>query len=123
MANNRAAPLVCIPFAGAGPSFYHAWSRLGVSGLKLIPVQLAGRERRIADEPFNDLHKAADAMVAEVLAAAVREPVAIFGHCFMGSVLAYELTLRLLDRAKGSVRHLFVSSSRTPAVRRVYGSA
>jgi surfactin synthase thioesterase subunit len=115
--------LLCVPFAGAGASFYHAWSKLGVSGLDIRPVQLPGRERRIADDPFTDLHEAADALAPELLAGAGGQPVAVFGHCFMGSVLAYELTRRLLARAEGSVCHLFVSASRCPAVSRRLDSA
>src|SRR5262245_21015531 len=123
MANSTAIPLVCIPFAGAGASFYHAWSKLGVDGVSIQPLQLPGRERRIADEPFTNIYRAADALVPEVLALAKGKPVAMFGHCFMGSVLAYEITRRLLERDPASVRYLFISASRTPAVHRNDGAA
>lgn len=115
--------LLCVPFAGAGASFYHAWAKLGVSGLDIRPLQLPGRERRIADDPFTDLHAAADALAPEVLAGANGQPIAVFGHCFMGSVLAYELTVRMVARSEGSVCHLFVSASRCPAVSRPLDSA
>lgn len=114
--------LICFPFAGAGASFFHAWSKFGIDGLEICPVQLAGRERRIADDPFTNMHEAADALLPEVIATAKGEPVALFGHCFMGSVLAYELALRLLDKNPESVRHLFVSASRVPAVAKQFGA-
>lgn len=121
MTYTNSTRLICFPFAGVGPSFFHAWSKLGVDGLEILPVQLAGRERRIADDPFTNMHEAADALLPEVIAAAKDEPVALFGHCFMGSVLAYELAIRLLDKNKNAVKHLFVSASRTPGVGKKFG--
>jgi surfactin synthase thioesterase subunit len=115
--------LFCFPFAGAGPSFYHSWSRLGVEGLEVRPVQLAGRERLVDEPAFTDLHAAADALAAQVLSASGGEPTALFGHCFMGCVLAFEVALRLTERDDRAVRHLFVSASRPPAEQRRIGAA
>ena len=105
--------LLCLPFAGAGPSFYLPWRRLDVAGLEVRPVPLPGRERLIDEAPYTDLHRAADALLPVALDLAGEQPVALFGHCFLGAVLAYELTHRLVDRGR-AVEHLFVSAARAP---------
>lgn len=115
-------PLVCLPFAGAGASFFTPWRSFSESGPPIHPLQLPGRERRIAEEPYTDLRLAADALTPDALAVAEGGPVAVFGHCFLGAVLAFEITRRL--RAHGAdVVHLFISASRTPWTRRPYGAA
>src|SRR5207244_446690 len=38
-------PLLCLPFAGAGASFYTAWDAIRVPGVDVVPLLLPGRER------------------------------------------------------------------------------
>ncbi|GHJ41523.1 thioesterase II family protein [Streptomyces sp. TS71-3] len=111
---NNELPLVCLPFAGGGASFFHPWNRMGLSGVVAVPLQLPGRERRLAERPYRDLHAAADGLLPATLEAAAGGPVALFGHCFLGAVLAYELARRLTDTARNDVVHLFVSAARPP---------
>jgi surfactin synthase thioesterase subunit len=110
--------LLCLPFAGAGASFFRPWSRLGVEGVEVVPVQLPGRERRIAEPLYQDVHEAADGLLPEVLADLPdpAEPVALFGHS-LGAVLAYELAHRLVDAGR-PVHRLFVSGSPGPGAER-----
>jgi surfactin synthase thioesterase subunit len=109
--------LLCLPFAGSGASFFHPWNRLGLRGVVATPLQLPGRERRLAEEPYRDMHAAADGLLPAALKATAGGPVALFGHCFLGAVLAYELTRRLVGT--GRVSHLFVSAARPPSSGRV----
>jgi surfactin synthase thioesterase subunit len=113
--------LICVPFAGAGASFYHGWTQAGFSDLSVVPVNLPGRERLIGEEPFVDLLKAADALAGEALASLGPDSAVVFGHCFLGSVLAYEITRRMLRDRPGSVCELIVSASRVPAISRPIG--
>ncbi|MBO3747625.1 thioesterase [Streptosporangiaceae bacterium NEAU-GS5] len=104
--------LVCLPFAGAGASFFHPWAAQAGSGLKIVPIQLPGREWRLIDEPYRDVAEAVEGLlpdIARVLDEAGR--VALFGHS-MGAVLAYELAHRLAGRAE--LVHLVVSGSPGP---------
>jgi surfactin synthase thioesterase subunit len=110
--------LVCVPFAGAGASFYHGWSQNGFTDMSLVPVQLPGRERLIAEEPYVDLHKAADDLAATALETLGNERAIVFGHCFLGSVLAYEITCRINEQRPHAVAELVVSASRVPSVSR-----
>ncbi|MEU2145698.1 thioesterase, partial [Streptomyces globisporus] len=34
--------LICLPFAGAGPSFFTPWQKLAPEGLRILPVSLPG---------------------------------------------------------------------------------
>ena len=106
--------LLCVPFAGAGASFYRPWQDLDDGGVQVRPVNLPGRERRIAEEPFRDVHQAASGLSAELVDSLREEsrPLALFGHS-LGAVLAFELTRRL-NAAGCQVDHLFVSGSARP---------
>jgi surfactin synthase thioesterase subunit len=105
--------LLCLPFAGAGASFFHPWRELGVDGVTLHPVQLPGRERRIAEPAYTDVHRAADGLLPEIVRLRLGPgPVALFGHS-LGAVLAYELARRMEARGY-PVAHLFVSGSPAP---------
>ncbi|PRY31846.1 thioesterase II family protein [Pseudosporangium ferrugineum] len=105
--------LLCVPFAGAGASFFHPWRDAEVAGVTVHPVQLPGRERRIAEAPCTDVHRAADGLLEEVARLPLGPgPLALFGHS-LGAVLAYELARRL--EANGiPVARLFVSGSPDP---------
>lgn len=105
--------LLCLPFAGSGASFYHPWRKLAPAGLEVRALQLPGRERLIDEEPYTDLHAAAEGLVPAALAAADGRPVALFGHC-LGAILAFELAERLAGSGSAEVLHLFVSASRAP---------
>src|SRR5690348_8976015 len=55
--------LLCLPFAGAGASFFVPWRS---DRVRVHAVQLPGRERRIAEEPYRDVHEAMDAALKEL---------------------------------------------------------
>ena len=107
--------LVCLPFAGAGASFYRPWSSDAYrSNLRIVPLQLPGRERRIDEEPLREVPAAVDELVGqlpEALDGVTR--MALFGHS-LGAVLAYELAARLTTTPGVEVARLFVSGSPPP---------
>lgn len=106
--------LVCLPFAGAGASFFAPWERDVPEGLVILPLQLPGREERFAEPLHTDV-----AVVAEEACSWVVEQVgddarvALFGHS-LGAVLAYELAHRLDTVDSVRLAHLFVSGSPGP---------
>ncbi|QQQ80002.1 thioesterase [Saccharothrix sp. 6-C] len=110
--------LVCLPFAGAGASFFHPWSAHAGDRLVVVPLQLPGRERRIDAEPYRDALVAADELLPDL----ERQldgltDVVLFGHS-LGAVLAYELAHRVLAHPELVLRHLFVSGSPEPHTQR-----
>ncbi|GGR72384.1 thioesterase II family protein [Streptomyces rubiginosohelvolus] len=101
--------LICLPFAGAGPSFFTPWQKLAPEGLRILPVSLPGREKRFPEPAYDAAAPAVDDAYAQVTAAlggadgdGGGNPVVLFGHS-MGAVLAYELAHRI-ERAGGPVR-------------------
>jgi surfactin synthase thioesterase subunit len=121
--HQSATPLICLPFAGAGPSFFKDWTPL-TSSLAIVAPQLPGREKRFLEEPFRDVSQAITGILEEVLQLiGKRSCVNIFGHS-LGAVLAYELAHRLSGIEGIQVEHLVVSGSPgpwTPRQRRATG--
>jgi surfactin synthase thioesterase subunit len=109
--------LVCVPFAGAGPSFFHPWREPAAGRWRVLPVELPGRERRILETPYRNVAESALNCVGDVVAGlGDREPVLLFGHS-LGAVLAYELA-HLLSARDITVQGLVVSGSPDPWTQR-----
>jgi surfactin synthase thioesterase subunit len=109
--------LVCAPFAGAGPSFFHPWRALSAGRWRVVPVELPGRERLILHTPYRNVVEAARNAVDDVVAEAGEgSRITLFGHS-LGAVLAYELT-HLLTARGVAVERLVVSGSPGPWTQR-----
>lgn len=107
--------LICLPFAGAGASFFRSWQSRAPEGLSVVAVQLPGREERLAELAHTETARAVEEVfhqVAERVDGACR--VALFGHS-LGAVLAYELAHRLVEAQGFRELHLFVSGSPSPS--------
>ncbi|MFJ2026549.1 thioesterase II family protein [Streptomyces sp. NPDC087897] len=99
--------LICLPFAGAGPSFFTPWQHLAPEGLRILPVSLPGREKRFAEPAYTSAAPAADDAYTQVAAALGSGAggggrAVLFGHS-MGAVLAYEVAHRI-ERSGGAIR-------------------
>jgi surfactin synthase thioesterase subunit len=109
--------LLCVPFAGAGPSFFHPWRELSAGRWRVTSVELPGRERRFMEPPYRNVVEAAkgeiDGVVAD-LGGGGRT--VLFGHS-LGAVLAYEL-VHLLSARGVHVERLVVSGSPGPWTQR-----
>ncbi|GAA3675268.1 alpha/beta fold hydrolase [Nonomuraea antimicrobica] len=107
--------LVCLPFAGAGASFFREWQPCAPDGLTVLPVQLPGREERFTEPSCTDAARAAEEACSQVLTRIDGDAprVALFGHS-LGAVLAYELAHHLLSGAGITPVRLFVSGSPGP---------
>ncbi|MEU6381083.1 alpha/beta fold hydrolase [Streptomyces sp. NPDC046909] len=117
VAKSERPTLLCVPFAGAGPSFFHPWRELAADRWRVTAVELPGREKRLLEEPYWDVPEAArgeiDAVAADLGEGA---RVVLFGHS-LGAVLAYEL-VHLLGERDVQVEHLIVSGSPGPWTQR-----
>ncbi len=114
---DQVTTLVCVPFAGAGPSFFHPWRALAGGRWQVLAVELPGREKRILETPYRNVTEAAVNSVDDVVAQlGERERVVLFGHS-LGAVLAYELA-HLLAAREVPVGQLVVSGSPGPWTQR-----
>ncbi|MFJ2157330.1 thioesterase II family protein [Streptomyces sp. NPDC087856] len=109
--------LLCVPFAGAGPSFFHPWRATAAGRWRVVPVELPGRERRIMETPYRNVVEAAKNSVDDIVTdLGEGTPTVLFGHS-LGAVLAYEL-VHLLSRREVPVERLVVSGSPGPWTQR-----
>jgi surfactin synthase thioesterase subunit len=104
--------LFCFPYAGRGASIFRTWKHHLPSEVDLYPVQIPGREGRLADPPFVRV-----APLVEELSATLSPhfdlPFAFFGHS-MGALIAFELARLLRRQKRPSPVQLFVSGHRAP---------
>jgi surfactin synthase thioesterase subunit len=106
-------PIVCLPFAGAGASFYRTWPAAPPE-VTVVALQPAGREERYADEPYFDLGAAVRDLTAAAKPISEAEgPYVVFGHSF-GALLAFEITRALLAGGWPPPARLVVSGSAAP---------
>jgi medium-chain acyl-[acyl-carrier-protein] hydrolase len=102
--------LFCLPFAGGGASIYRTWGAELAPSVAMCPIQLPGREERLAERPYTDLRTLAEHL-AERLRPYTHRPFALFGHS-MGALLAFEVARSLRRQASPRPVMLFLSAHR-----------
>jgi surfactin synthase thioesterase subunit len=103
--------LLCLPFAGAGASFFNEWKPV-TERLDVLPVQLPGREKRFCEPCYTDVFETVAGLAPQL--SELLDPerdVIVFGHS-LGAVLAYELARSLVGTYR--VAGLAVSGSPDP---------
>jgi medium-chain acyl-[acyl-carrier-protein] hydrolase len=103
--------LFLFPYAGGGASLYRGWSNAFPSEVDVLPVQLPGREDRLAEPAFRHLDPLADA-AAEALLPLADRPVALFGWS-MGAAVAHAVAQRW-ERAGRPPALLIAAASPAP---------
>jgi surfactin synthase thioesterase subunit len=110
-------PVICLGHTGAGASFFQTWQEQVGGDVRIVALELPGREKRFADELCRTVAEAVEDLFPRALeAAGPRREVVLFGHC-LGAMIAYELTERLLA-AGVTVRQLLLSGAPGPTVYR-----
>lgn len=104
--------LVCFPHAGAGATAYRAWPDLLPPDIELVAVCYPGRQDRFG-EPFASSVDSLAAGITRALLPLTGAPLALFGHS-MGSLVAYEVAVRMEKEHRIVPHHLFVSGRWTP---------
>ncbi|CAM2734338.1 MULTISPECIES: thioesterase II family protein [Streptomyces] len=111
-------PVLCFPFAGAGASVYRRCQEYGSDTVRILPVQLPGREERFGEPLHTEVTAAVDGLLPEVLDLVAGHPaVALFGHS-LGAVLAYETAHRIAGLGRPELVTLVVSGSPGPWTQR-----
>ncbi|MBQ0853733.1 thioesterase [Streptomyces sp. BH-SS-21] len=108
--------LVCCPHAGGSAVAYHSLSAALSATTEVLITQYPGRQDRLLEPPVESIAEMADSVVA-ALTPWRHRPIALFGHS-MGSVLAYEIALRLERLWPGNPPIGVIGSGRSaPSVR------
>lgn len=107
------ARIVCIPYAGGGPSAYRAWRPWLPREVELVLVAPPGREARIMEPSFLDIGEYAAAICDEM-----RQldplPTHLFGHS-MGGIVAYRVGLEPVE-SRCPLRSIIVSGAVAPSL-------
>jgi surfactin synthase thioesterase subunit len=122
----RETEIFGFPHAGAGATVFAGLREaLAQRGVRLVPAVLPGRERRLREQPHQDM----SALLAEFEAMARAtdfEPFtgdyALLGHC-SGALIAYEIARILEDAPCAPPRLLIVSGSLPPPLIRDTGTS
>lgn len=109
---DAAVRLLCLPFSGGGAMSFSGWAERLPLGIELCAIQLPGRETRMREAPFSDVHALIDAMTP-ALKHWLDKPMILFGHS-MGALIAYELARRLQQEYARPPRCLIVSGRVAP---------
>ncbi|ACV63461.1 Oleoyl-(acyl-carrier-protein) hydrolase [Desulfofarcimen acetoxidans DSM 771] len=104
--------LFCMSYAGGGASIYRGWINAFPDDVGVYPIQLPGRENRIAEPPFFEMMELVDA-ISEAIVPYLRCPFIFFGHS-IGARIAFELARNLRRKWKNQPCRLIVSGSRAP---------
>lgn len=106
--------LFCFPYAGGSAAIYNSWHKHIGAAIELIPVELTGRGRRIADPLYRDMDEMIDELFDFVHAQLNTDaPYALFGHS-MGAIAAYEIGRRTVHRGLNAPLHIFFSGRAAP---------
>src|SRR5260370_28895087 len=104
--------LFCFPYAGGGTSIFHTWKGMLPPDVTVCPIQLPGREKRLAEPPFTRISLLVRAM-AHALRPFLNCPFAFFGHS-MGALISFELARQLRRQKAPEPTYLFVSAQKAP---------
>ncbi len=110
--------LFCFPYAGGSAVIYNKWRPYLKPGIELIPVELAGRGRRIQDPLYKDIPE----LIEDVFQAVTNEmddtPYAFFGHS-MGGMISFRLAQKMEDDGLPPPAHVFFSGRNAPNSKRL----
>lgn len=110
--------LFALPYAGGSAAAFTKWKAHMSKQIEFIPVELAGRGRRISETNYKNLAEATeDAFNVISKQIGNDEEYAFFGHS-MGSLLAHELTIKMQELNRKMPQHLFFSGRGAIQVKR-----
>lgn len=104
--------LFCLPYAGGGTSVFSRWRSLVPEVLEIVPLQLPGREDRIAESPVTRWPDVVGE-VFDLMLPCLKGLYALFGHS-MGALIMYELAHYLRTQQHDQPLCLFVAAHRAP---------
>jgi medium-chain acyl-[acyl-carrier-protein] hydrolase len=105
--------LFCFPYAGAGTVEYRSWQVLFPERIRVLPVQLPGREDRIKETPYAAMDPLVKLLFQELRSDLQKRPFAFYGHS-MGAWVAYELCRELRRQQENLPISLFVGARWAP---------
>ncbi len=113
----RKVKLFCLPYAGGSAAIYYRWKKYLDSNIEVVPVEIAGRGRRMSESFYDSMLNAVDD-VFNIIKPIIRNcDYAFYGHS-MGTIIAFELCRKIMGENERQPLHLFVSGRYPPSTRR-----
>lgn len=109
--------LYCLPCAGGSVALYKDWKDLGV---EVCPIELSGHGIRFHEPLYRTMDEAVEDIFSKI---DTSSPYAVFGHS-LGSILCYELIIRIQKEHCPPPEHAFFSAANPPEMKpyQYYGS-
>lgn len=105
--------LFCLPYAGGSATQFYTWKRALAPQIQIVPVELAGRGRRMSEPPCTKFEDMIEDVYKSVKDYLDGEPYAVFGHS-MGGLLAFELVKKLQKEGSQLPKRLILSGTKIP---------
>lgn len=109
--------LLCFPYAGGSAAIFNKWAAYLDPRIELLPIELAGRGRRMHEPFYNTVPEAITDVFSTITKHITDQPYALFGHS-MGGMIAYELAHRIREAGLQPPLHIFFSGRGAPHVAR-----
>jgi medium-chain acyl-[acyl-carrier-protein] hydrolase len=109
--------LFCFPYAGGSAVIYNKWRTHLSPGIELVPVELAGRGRRIQEALYESVPEMIDDVFRIVTGDLDNTPYALFGHS-MGGMISFHLAQKLAEHRLPPPVHVFFSGRGAPNSKR-----
>lgn len=106
--------LFCFPYAGGSSIMYNGWKKHISDCIQLVPVELAGKNKRFNEQLYDKMEDAVDD-VYKIVKSSINGPYGLFGHS-MGGIIAYELAHRISNSNLPNPEYLFVSGTKPPHI-------
>ena len=105
--------LFCFPYGGGSSATYYDWKNIVGSYIELLPIELAGRGKRIAERNYNSIDDAVEDVFNIVRSDLTNGAYALFGHS-LGSMVAFELAYKIMQEKLPLPAHIFFSGRGAP---------
>ena len=110
--SQAALRIFCFPYAGGGASVFRPWDKTLPQTIELCPVQLPGRETRVAEPSYSRIEPLVKALSVE-LKPLLDIPYVFFGYS-MGALIAFELARALAAQSAHGPAHIFLAARPGP---------
>jgi len=107
--------LFCFSYAGGSATVYNKFNQYLDKNIEILPIEYAGRGKRINEEFYPNISCAIDDIYKEVSRHINECEFAFFGHS-MGTVIAYEVGKRIKEKCSREPIHIFVSGRYPPHI-------
>jgi surfactin synthase thioesterase subunit len=111
---NKKTMLICLPFAGGNKYSYRSLFHAGNPYFNTVSPEYPGRGARISEELRSDLNELSEDLYRQVSPILNTGEFAIYGHS-LGGLLAYLLTLKIIQNKHRAPKHLFITGAAGPS--------